>query len=338
MSNPAAACSIGIVGAGEITRKSHLPVLASVADVEIAWIYDRNSESAAALGRAYGLTAVHPAALQDLPACDVVLLAIPVDARASYLDQLSVRGQAAFCEKPFARSHAEHLQFTERFEPHALGVGFMRRFFRSTMLLRRIVDDGMFGRLLAIDVREGNRSKGSGVDASFLDDPRLGASRGVLTDLGSHSIDLALYISGATAFQVRSRARVMDGNVDRRLEADVLLTTRRNGPTLPVEMHYCVSWLDRQANRIQLIFEHANVWSGLDPGAEVFVGNIESPGDALLLSTRSPGATSFNQAFYLEWEDFLTGFRAKRESTVSGRSALLTTSLVETLLSGAAND
>ncbi|MGH8211170.1 MAG: Gfo/Idh/MocA family protein [Steroidobacteraceae bacterium] len=331
-------CSIGIVGTGEITRKSHLPVLVNTPNAKIAWIYDRRPECAQALARAYGLRAVDALSPEELPACDVVLLAIPVDARPDYLDTLSSSGTAAFCEKPFALSAAEHARHIERFAPHALGAGFMRRFYRSTMLLRRIVTEGIFGPLLKIDISEGNRSKGSGVDSSFLDDPRLGASRGVLMDLGSHSIDLALYISAATGFEVQSCTKVLDGAVDRKLTAAVRLQTAGNEPARPVELNYGVSWLDRQDNRIQLTFEHTKVWSGLSPAAEVFVGNPESPLDALCVAQQTAGATTYNQAFYLEWQDFLAGLRAERESVVSARSALLTTSLVEALLTARRSD
>jgi predicted dehydrogenase len=331
MTRSAGTLSIGIVGAGEISRKSHLPVLLNTPDVEIAWIYDRRRTSAQDLARAYGLQALHSLSPERLPACDVVLLAIPVDARREYLDHLGSSGGAALCEKPFATSSADHRLLIDRFAPHALGAGFMRRFFRSTMLLRQIVADGIFGPLLKIDISEGNRSKGSGIDASFLDDPRLGASRGVLTDLGSHSIDVALYVCGATGFDVQSCSKVMDGAIDRKVTAAVQLHTAVNG-SVPVELSYKVSWLDRQDNRIQLTFQHTKVWSGLVPHAEVFVGNPESPGDAIRLAPQAPGATTYNQAFYLEWKDFLAGFRAGRESITAARSALLTTSLVEALL------
>jgi predicted dehydrogenase len=332
MSGSKAPLSIGIIGAGEIARKAHLPVLKNVPDVRIAWIYDRRPEPARALAEAYGLKAIDSAAPESLPSCDVALLAIPVEGREKYLDHLSSSGKAALCEKPFARSPAEHIRLARRFAPHALGAGYMRRFYRSTRLLRRIVHEGLFGRLLKIDLREGNRSKGTGSDTSFLDDPRLGASRGVLTDLGSHSIDLALYISGASGFDVVSVNKILDGNVDRKLTAEVELILPNNGEDPPVRFSYVVSWLDRQDNRIRLTFEHATVWCGIEPGAEVFVGNPELPRDALMLSAEACGAATYNQAFYLEWQEFLAGVRDERESEVSARSALLTTSLIEALL------
>jgi hypothetical protein len=123
----------------------------------------------------------------------------------------------------------------------------------------------------------------------------------------------------------------MDGAIDRKVTAAVRLHSPAN-ESVPVELSYKVSWLDRQDNRIQLIFQHTKVWSGLAPHAEVFVGSPESPEDAIRLSPQAPGATTYNQAFYLEWKDFLASFRAERESITSARSTLLTTSLVEALL------
>jgi predicted dehydrogenase len=331
MSRSSDTLSVGIIGAGEISRKSHLPVLVNTPDVEVAWIYDRRPASAQTLAHAYGLRALHSLSPQQLPACDVVLLAIPVDARSEYLEHFGASGGAALCEKPFALSSIEHRRLIGRFAPYALSAGFMRRFFRSTMLLRQVVADGIFGPLIKIEISEGSRSKGSGVDSSFLDDPQLGASRGVLTDLGSHSIDLALYVAAATDFEVLSSAKVMDGVIDRKVIAAVRLHSATSG-SMPIELNYCVSWLDRQDNRIQLTFEYTKVWSGLDPHADVFAGDPAFHEEAIRLAPQAPGATTYSQAFYLEWKDFLAGLRAKRESITSARSALLTTSLVEALL------
>jgi predicted dehydrogenase len=324
--------SIGIVGAGAITRKSHLPVLMNTPNITVAWIHDARSDAAKALADAYGLRSVSSTAPQQLPACDVALLAIPVDARGEYLRHFAARGTAVFCEKPFAMSAAEHAGVLADFAPHALGAGYMRRMFRSAMLLRRIVRDGMFGSLRRIDISEGNRSKGSGADASFLDDPRLGASRGVLMDLGSHSVDLALHVSGAGGFDVQSSARVMDGAVDRKVTAILRLHGVAGAPAAPVDMHYGVSWLDRQDNKIRLTFDRATVWSALGPSSEVYAGDPAYPRDAISLACEAVGATTYNQAFYLEWLNFLEGVRTSKESLVSAHSALLTTALVEALL------
>jgi predicted dehydrogenase len=330
---PGSTLSIGIVGTGEITRRAHLPVLANTPGVRIAWLYDQRPDPARALAHAYGLQAVEAATPAELPPCDVALLAIPVDARGDYLRHFAAHGVAVFCEKPFALSLAQFGGATDGFEPHALGCGYMRRFYRSTLLLRHAVVAGIFGPLVGIDIAEGGRSKGSGVDASFLDDPRLGAARGVLADLGSHSLDLALYIAGASAFSVRASRLTRDGAVDRKVGAEIALQTPASS-TRPIDMTYSVSWLDRQHNTIRLRFAHTSVWSGLAPSADVYVGSPDQPAEALTLSAGLGGATTYNQAFFLEWQDFLAGVRARRESSVSARSAWLTTAVLESLLAG----
>jgi predicted dehydrogenase len=321
--------SIGIVGAGAVTRKSHLPALMNTPNVAVTWIHDVRGEAAKALAGAYGVDAVSSASPAQLPACDVALLAIPVDARGEYLRHFAARGTAVLCEKPFAMNAADHAKVLADFAPHALGAGFMRRMFRYAMLLRRIVQHGMFGQLRRIEISEGSRSKGSGADASFLDDPRLGASRGVLTDLGSHSVDLALHVSGATGFDVQSCTRVMDGAVDRKVTAQLRLQGVATGP---VDLYYTISWLDPQDNKIQLTFDRATVWSSLAPSSEVYAGDPAHPRDAISLACGTAGATTYNQAFFLEWSHFLDGIRSRRESLVSAHSALLTTTLVEALL------
>src|SRR5579863_7117638 len=94
--------SIGIVGAGQISRRVHLPILRVMPQVRVAWIIDRYAERAASLSRAFDVPIGGAASPSTMPACDVALLAIPVNGRAEYLREFSARGAAVFCEKPFA--------------------------------------------------------------------------------------------------------------------------------------------------------------------------------------------------------------------------------------------
>lgn len=323
--------SVGIVGAGAITRNSHLPVLINTPGVEVAWLYDRNPRAAAGLGGAYGVRAPAAAAPRDLPPCDVALLAIPVLARGPYLEEFAERDVAVLCEKPFAASGSEHARLLDMFAPYALGAGYMRRFYRWAILMRRLVAERLFGALRSIRIHEGNRSKGSGAEGSFLDDPSLGAMSGVLMDLGSHTVDLALHITGAKTFEVLSCSRISDGPVDRKVTA--LVSLKGSGVHAePIELSYGVSWLDRQENRVCLGFEHASVWSSLAPDAVVYAGDPEHPREAIELVSTASGAVTYSQAFFLEWQHFLDGVRLRLESSISASSALLTSQLVEALL------
>src|SRR5262245_16471005 len=96
---------VGIVGAGEITRLVHLPVLKNYVGVDIAWIADLDPQRVRSLGRTFDVDRqiVLESEIQ-LPSCDIVLLATPVFARRPYLEYFSARGNAILTEKPFAVS------------------------------------------------------------------------------------------------------------------------------------------------------------------------------------------------------------------------------------------
>lgn len=320
---------VGIVGAGEIARKLHLPVLLSIPQVKVGWLADINATRAQAIGSAYGVRPVATQTPEDLPPCDVVMLAIPANVRAGYLQHFSRTQTAVFCEKPFAASASEHLRLVELYPPHRLGCAYMRRFYSSSVLMQRVVEEKWLGPLLGLRVSEGNRSRGSGVDQSFLDDKRSRGLGGALADLGSHTIDLALRLSGAQAFEVESVELVLDDHVDRKISAKVRLMESPFIPSEGLELDYCVSWLDRQANTLELRFERTSLWSPIAPNGYVYMGDPGRPDSSIRLDGPAGGATTANQAFYLEWQAFLKGVATQQESSVSASSALLTTQLIE---------
>jgi predicted dehydrogenase len=300
-------------------------------DVQVQWICDAHGDRARSVGKANGVRPVEAASPDELPACDAALLAIPVGARGGYYDVFEHRGTAVLAEKPFAVSTADHRRLVERFEPHRLGCAYMRRFYQSTQLLRHLVRTAPFGDLLRIRVSEGSRVTGSRVDQSYLDDARQSSSGGILSELGCHSLDVALFVTGANAYEIETSEFVFDGSVDRKITAGVRLSDSIYLPRAGVRLDYCVSWLDRQTNTVLLEFEKCCVWTGVGPGAEVYMGSQENPSDATRLVPATRGATTFNQAFYLQWRSFADGVRARSESSISAKSALLGTSLIEGL-------
>jgi len=323
--------SVGVVGAGDIAHKVHLPVLLSMPHVHVQWIHDANVARGRSVAAAHGLKAVDARSPQDLPACDIALLAIPVGARAAYHQAFAKRGTGVLAEKPFAASVNDHRALTDMYPPHSLGCGYMRRFYSSTQILRQLVRSAPFGPLRRIVISEGNRTTASRVDRSYIDDPRLSSSGGILSELGCHSLDVALYVTGARGYEVRSCALDLDGAIDRKVTAHFRLTDSGHLPEAGIDVDYCVSWLDRQENRIVLEFEHSFVWTEISPNSDVRMGKIAEASTAMTLIPAARGAVTANQAFYLQWQAFIDGFRAKTESEVSAHSALLSTSVVEAL-------
>jgi predicted dehydrogenase len=321
--------SIGIVGAGDIVRKMHLPVLQALGEVRIAWLFDAAELRARAVADAFQVPVAQAASPDELPDCDVALLAVPAPVRAAYLESFARRGIAVFCEKPFAISSEEHRRYLEWFEPHRLGCGYMRRFYRSSLIVEHILQQGWLGRPHTIRVGEGGRSRGSGSGHSFLDDPRYAAVGGVLMDLGTHTLDLALRFARSGEFEVEHSELTLDGEIDRHASARVRL--------LPdVRLEYEVSWLTQQPNRLTLEFRDASVWMSLAPDARVWLGDPAKPREAIELGApldgeTLAGATTPSQAFALEWREFLGGVERRAESRVSARAALPATALAESI-------
>src|SRR5262245_33443689 len=100
---------VGIIGAGDVTRLVHLPVLKNYAEVRVGWIADVDTERVDTLGRSFGIDRRIPLDRHiQLPLCDIALLATPVYARRPYLEYFSARGTPILTEKPFALSTYEH--------------------------------------------------------------------------------------------------------------------------------------------------------------------------------------------------------------------------------------
>jgi len=336
-SRPGGEIRIGVIGTGYIATHVHLPVLTSMPGVRVEWVADANPASAAAVARAFKLRSIPPP-LSPSPEsdCDVVLFASPVSTRGPYLEHLAGRGIAAFVEKPFARTVAEHRAFAASFQADRIGCGLMRRAYDSTQTLRRILAAGWLGPPTRIVVREGGLTRGSGTDRSYFDDARSGG--GILLELGCHALDLAMHLTGATRHQVVRQSFLFDGPPDRVAEGEVLLLADEDGAHPPIPLDYRFSWLEDLECVTELHFASARLLVGNRPGSVVRLAGKAGeriPGELAEaefgLEAGGVGATTTNQAFYLEWRDFLDGLLGIRPSAFTAASALPVTALIEDL-------
>lgn len=318
--------SVGIIGAGEISSRIHLPVLTPCEGIRIAYIADKNAQSARAVAGSYKLTAITvPENLEEIPVTDVVLLAVPVAARLPYYELFAQRKTAILAEKPLAISGADAERICAMYPDHALACGFQRRSFATAVLARRAVAEKWFGSLRGIEVSEGSLTTKTGVDSHFYDQPSAGG--GVLMDLGCHSLDLAMYISGASAAVPLEHRFVFDDGIDREIEARLTLET----PGGPCPLHYFVTWLRPTKNTIDLSFDNCTVSLSCRPAEALEIRGIADRRHRASLSAKGAGASTVYQAFYLEWVAFLDGVRSRQASKFSARSCLATVRAVEAL-------
>jgi predicted dehydrogenase len=326
-SRPPTEFRVGVIGTGHITRQVHLPVLTSMPGVRVAWVADLNADSAAAVARAFKLRALSLPLSDGVESdCDVVLIASPVGTRLPYLQELARRGVAVFAEKPFARTVDEHHTFVSLFPAHRIGCGFMRRAFDTTLIVRRILDEGWLGPLTRIVVWEGGRNRGSGTDRSYIDDERAGS--GILLELGCHALDVAFQLTGAARHRIVHQRFLFDGHPDRTAEGEVLLFGDQEREPVPLEFHF--SWVEDMECVGEFHFPSSRLLVGVKPESVVRLTGPANSHEFKLLPG-GLGATTLNQAFYLEWRDFLDGLSGERPSNFTAASTLPVTSLIADL-------
>lgn len=325
--------SIGVIGAGVISRTMHLPVLKCLPDVRIAWVIDSNEDQARAVAKSFRIPFARlPRSLSDLPPCDVALLAIPVGVRGPYYEEFASRGSAVFAEKPFATDLESHIKYSKIFDSNKVACGYMRRLFSSTMLLGRLIEEEWFGPLRGLRISEGGQATKTGVDHSHYEDVRM-AGGGLLMSVGCHGLDLALHVTRATSFDVLDAELEMDGGIDRKATAKVKLSSARLESRRECLLDFCVSNLDVQDNVVEFDFPNVVVSASNGPQGGVSVRSKETKSSAMIEDKNIRGARTLNQAFYLEWESFLRGLAGGYPSLISAASSSLTAALIDDLYS-----
>jgi predicted dehydrogenase len=317
--------SVGIVGAGEIVSRIHLPVLSACAGIRIAYIVDKNPETSRSVAASYKLASVTTDDLDKLPPTDVALLAVPVAARLPYYELFARRGTHVLAEKPLAAASEDAERICALYPDYSLACGFQRRSFASVALAKLLVDENWFGPLRSISVSEGALTTKTGADSRFYDDASAGG--GVLMDLGCHSLDMAMYISNAAEAVPVEQRFVYDGAVDREVEAHLTLST----PQGACPLNYLVSWLRPAKNAIELAFENCTVSLSCQPAKSIQIHGRQDSRPAPVLTMEQAGASTVYQAFYLEWMAFLDGVRSGQPSRFSAINCLPTIRAVEAL-------
>jgi len=320
---------IGIIGAGAIVETNHLPAISINGQAEIAWIYDKNPSRAELVSKMYGIPSLGAGPVEDAIAdVDVCLLATPYGVRGPYIEACRKLGKALVVEKPFAFSREEHRGYSDGFKPWAIGVNFQRRFYRSAGILRRMIRTGIFGPLQSIRFTQGNFSLKGG--AGYLSDTKLSGG-GVIAESAIHGLDLILYITDALDLAVTDIRSLHRGSLD----YDSVFTTTIHTKNGSIDTRCEITTLRNLDNGIELQFAHARVGSDLSPDGKIFIRDKEngilnfSLSDEPGSGSDSPGAGRISEAFWLFWQQFLSGLQSHTPNPTNASGSLLTSAWIE---------
>ena len=197
---------LGMIGAGVISRRLHVPALSQCPGVEITGAADTDSMAARELGAPDYFTDFRKMLQRDQ--IDAVVIACPNHLHAEVAIECLEAGKHVLCEKPLAMNAAETERMLRAAEESKCVhmVAFTYSFCPAARYLKHLIDDGRLGQILQV----------RGSYLTSLAPHLLGwrstkefAGSGVLGDIGSHLIHLMRWFGGdieeVTAWQRKFR-------------------------------------------------------------------------------------------------------------------------------------
>lgn len=186
-----------ILGAG-FSGQAHADAL-KACGVETAAVITTREETAAAFAKQWGIprwgTDVELAFAEEI---DAVHICTPPATHGELVLQLLQRGKNVFCEKPLCFDKAEAQRLAQAAEESGCtcALTFNVRYHMACQKAKEIIASGELGRPLLI---HGNYMQEFNAFPAPLDwryQPQLAGPMRAVTEIGSHWIDLAQYISG----------------------------------------------------------------------------------------------------------------------------------------------
>lgn len=185
---------VGLVGFGMAGRVFHAPIISSVDGLELAAVVERHTDEAAA--RYPGITTYRdlPEMLAD-KTLGLIVVATPSGTHFDVARQIIESGHNVVVDKPMATESgeiADLIGFAKR--QRVLLVPFQnRRWDGDFLTAQSLLKEGTLGRIVYFESRMDRWIPGA-TRRPWKNDPAQGG--GVLLDLGTHLVDIALTLFG----------------------------------------------------------------------------------------------------------------------------------------------
>ncbi len=127
--------------------------------------------------------------LGDARVADATVIVTPTDQHREHAAALIARGQRVFVEKPLTDTLEKDLEFAAQLDsqhPHALMLGFQRRFDPPLQYARELISRGAIGRIFKVYSAMEDSSPA----------PNGYQSPGILADMSIHNVDEVLWLTG----------------------------------------------------------------------------------------------------------------------------------------------
>jgi predicted dehydrogenase len=202
----------GLIGAGSITRGSHIPSLRQIGEARLVAVCDQREEVARRVAEEESIEHVFSGYrdLLKLKSVDAVIVATPNAFHAPISIEALNAGKHVLCEKPMAVSEKEAGAMVRAAEKsgRVFMLALNNRFKAESRFLKNYIERGEIGRIYYARAAFVRRRGSPGGWFS----QRKYSGGGPLIDLGVHILDLILWLMGYPAVESVSGATSMHLN------------------------------------------------------------------------------------------------------------------------------
>lgn len=193
---------VGIIGAGSIADIGHCPSIRATAGADLVALADCDEEQLGKMARKWEPKSSYTdwRALCADPRVDVVIVATPNAAHYEQAKTAMECGKHVIVEKPFVVTHDEAWGLVRQSRQTGLlcMAGTNQRFCEQNRIARQLIDDGYIGepKMGRSSLHEAWSLYHEQLSVTpFRSDPAQ-AVAGALFDLGSHRVDLLMFLMG----------------------------------------------------------------------------------------------------------------------------------------------
>lgn len=190
--------NVAFIGCGAIAQKKHIPLAAQNPHLHIKGFYNRSIKAAelcqAKFGSGDSLAAREAEELLEREDIDLIVIATPNSSHADYAIRALSHGKHVICEKPMAANAEDAQRMLDASIKHQklLHISYQNRFTNQALYAKHLIEEGILSDIYYAKAYAIRRRAVPNWGAAL----RNGQGGGPLQDIGSHAIDLALWLCG----------------------------------------------------------------------------------------------------------------------------------------------
>lgn len=227
---------VGIIGAGMVTEKVHLPEYDEREDVEVIALADVDVQRAKRLAEKYAVKEIYEDWTEVAKNKEIngVSICTPVHLHKDMVCMAAENRKHILCEKPMALTLDEADSMIRAAERSGviLMMALNQRFISAHQVAKGVLDSGMLGKINTIRTIFGHSGPElwSPTFKWFFDGQKSGG--GALIDIGIHKFDIMHWFTGKEATEVAAFTETRERNIE--VEDNACCMVRFKGGTLGV--------------------------------------------------------------------------------------------------------